>query len=342
MPLRRPMRDRGPRTTSHRFVAAESDEDRDRLDVYLVRRIADVSRADVQRFIASGAVTVDGAVVKQKHKVRPGETIDVEIAEHVEPVPQAEEMPLDILYEDEFMVALNKQADLIVHPGRGKTNMTGTLTHGLQYHFDHLSSIGGAYRPGIVHRLDRDTTGIMVVAKDDLAHRNISLQFEHRKVSKQYLAVCHGHPALDGDVIDRPIGRHPKVREKQRVVDLETDPSARTASTRYEVAERFETPGGKFTLVRCYPRTGRTHQIRVHLLSIGHAIVADRAYSGRDRLTVGDVAGTGDDTVLIGRQALHAEKLTLRHPRCHEVMALHAPLPADMQGTLEHLRQHRR
>jgi 23S rRNA pseudouridine1911/1915/1917 synthase len=195
-----------------------------------------------------------------------------------------------------------------------------------------------------VHRLDRDTTGLLVVVKDELAHRRLALQFELRQVQKEYLALVHGVPQRDGDYIDRPIGFHPTVREKMAIRAPED--GGKSAVTFYEVLERFR----DFALVRCKPQTGRTHQIRIHLTHIGHPIVADKLYSGRDRLTLGDVIGPDRlrlfspedaETVLIDRQALHAHRLRFRHPITEQEIDLTAPIPADMERTLAALRTHR-
>jgi 23S rRNA pseudouridine1911/1915/1917 synthase len=306
-----------------------------RLDQFLVGLIGQRSRSDIQRIIEGGGVTVNGQPAKSNRKIRPGDSIVVEVKDAPDPAGIPEDIPLNFLYEDEFMAAIDKPADMIVHPGRGKNNWHGTLVNALQFHFDKLSGAGGAERPGIVHRLDRDTTGVIVVAKDDLAHRNLSLQFEHRTTEKEYLAVCYGVPDRDADIIDKKIARHPGVREKMAVRDNAAD--ARDAVTFYEVVERF----AKHSLIRCKPKTGRTHQIRVHLDSIGLPIVADKAYSGRSQLTAGDLDPASDDPeeVLISRQALHAHRLRIRHPRIHDWMQFEAPIPADMQRLLDVLRK---
>lgn len=308
-----------------------------RLDQYVVSRMPELSRAEVQRWILTGQLTLNGQKAKASHKMQPGDCIVIDLPPEATGKPEAQEIPLNILYEDEFIVVLNKQANLIVHPGRGKENWSGTLTNALQYHFDHLSTVGGACRPGIVHRLDRDTTGVIVVAKDDLAHKNIALQFEHRKVLKEYLAICYGNIDRDADYVEMPIGPHPHVREKMAIRE---DPEiSRPANTFIEVLERFE----GFCLVRARPLTGRTHQIRVHLDYLNAPIVADKAYSGRNCLKLSDLSpmlhGTRDE-LLIDRQALHAHRLRFRHPRCHEVMDITAPPPVDMERTLEALRTH--
>lgn len=331
------------------FVVQKNFAITKRLDQYVASRLPDLSRAEVQRLILEGALTVNGQKAKASHKIRHGDTVVITFPERLHDTPQPEDIPLDILYEDEFLVILNKQANMIVHPGRGKANWRGTLTNALQFHFDRLSSIAGSRRAGIVHRLDRDTTGVMVVAKDDLAHKNIALQFEHRKVLKEYLALCYGVVERDNDYIDRPIGVHPTQREKMAIRDH--DDKARPATTFYEVLERFD----GYTLVKCRPLTGRTHQIRVHLESIGAPIVADKMYSGRDILRLSELRNTGDsginpgqqmdaipsNDILIGRQALHAHRLRFRHPRLHEWMDVVVPPAPDFSATLGALRQYR-
>src|SRR6476620_7819111 len=241
-----------------------------RLDQFLVRLIGQRSRSDIQRIIEGGGVTVNGQPGKSNRKIRPGDEIVVEVKDAPDPAGVPEDIPLTFLYEDEFMAVIDKPADMIVHPGRGKDNWHGTLVNALQFHFDNkLSHVGGPGRPGIVHRLDRDTTGVIVVAKDDLAHRNLALQFENRQVEKEYLAICYGVPDRDADYIDKKVGRHPGVREKMAI--RPNDPDARDAVTFYEVVERYK----KHSLIRCKPKTGRTHQLRVHLDAIGLPIVAD-------------------------------------------------------------------
>jgi 23S rRNA pseudouridine1911/1915/1917 synthase len=317
------------------FKVRKDFNDPKRLDQYLVIRMQDRSRADVQRLIDGGHVKLNGGKAKASHKVRPGDVLDVSIPLEFDPGLVPEEIPLTVLYEDEFMVVLDKQANLIVHPGRGKGNWHGTLTNALQFHFQKLSGVGGRARPGIVHRLDRDTTGVIVVAKDDPAHRNLALQFEQRKTEKEYFAIVYGEPDRDHDYVDKKIGFHPHQREKMAI--RESDANAREAITFYDVLERFR----GYALLLCKPKTGRTHQIRVHLASIGLPIVADKLYSGRNALALGELAPESEDPeeTLIGRQALHARRLRIKHPRIHEWMEIEAPLPADMERTVAALRR---
>ena len=304
-----------------------------RLDSFLAARFTERSRAFFQKLIRGGKVTVNARQVKPSCDVAGGDVVRLELPppEKREIVP--EDIPLDILYEDDYFVVINKAAGMIVHPARG--NWGGTLVNALAYHFEQLSGINGPERPGIVHRLDRDTTGLIVVAKSDMAHAQIARQWENRRVRKEYLALVEGRPELDADVIDRPIGRHSKVREKMTIDGL----NARQAITRYEVQRRFD----GFAVLVAKPRTGRTHQIRVHLASIGCRILADAMYSSRSRFTLADLTGRAEDreTVLLERQALHARRLALWHPITGKLMEFEAPVPEDMARTIAALERHR-
>jgi 23S rRNA pseudouridine1911/1915/1917 synthase len=313
-----------------------------RIDAYLASRFTDYSRRVIQKVIDAEAVLVNGRPVKASYRVRAGDRIGVRLPELPEMVPEPEDIPIEVVYEDESLTVVNKPPGMVTHPAKG--NWRGTLVNALQFHFDRLSALAGAHRPGIVHRLDRDTSGLLVVLKDDLAHRRLALQFELREVHKEYLALVHGVPQRDSDYIERTIGFHPTCREKM-AIRLPED-GGKDAVTFYQVVERFR----DFALVRCRPLTGRTHQIRIHLTHIGHPILADKLYSGRDRITLADLlsaerrtalaAGEGD-AVLIDRQALHAHRLRFRHPLTGHELDLTAPLPADMARTLEALRAHR-
>jgi len=315
-----------------------------RIDQYLVDRIGYLSRAGVQRVIGDGLVKVNGKVVKSSYHPRDGDEIDM--VAPPKPVSELlpEPIPLDILYEDEHFLALNKQADLIIHPARGR--WTGTLVNGLVHYGKKWSLAGGAWRPGILHRLDRNTTGVMLVAKSEEAHWRLARQFENRSIQKTYIAVCHGVPDLLADVIDRPIGQDRYVREKQAVRKVES--GGKPAVTKYEVTETFATPTGlrlidsehasdkklpvpkpKFSYVRLSPKTGRTHQLRVHMASLGYPIVGDTMYGGR-------VFQQGDFS--FARQALHAAEITFVHPVSLENMTIKASIPADIQRLLSILR----
>jgi 23S rRNA pseudouridine1911/1915/1917 synthase len=316
-----------------------------RIDAYLASRFTDHSRSALQRIIDAEAVHVNGRPVRASYKVRAGDVVKLWLPELLDSAPKAEDIPIQVVYEDESLTVVNKPAGLVTHPAKG--NWSGTLVNAIQFHLDSLSTVAGEDRPGIVHRLDRDTTGLLVVVKDDIAHRKLALQFEHREVEKEYLSIVYGVPERDSDFIERPIGFHPVTREKMAI--RRPEDGGKPASTFYEVVERFR----GFALVRCKPKTGRTHQIRVHLTHVGHPLVADKAYSGRDRLTLGDLIGRpadgasaksspdlDPDRVLIDRQALHAHRLAFTHPTTGQRIALEAPLPEDMAGTLEALRTH--
>ncbi len=257
-----------------------------------------------------------------------------------------EDIPLDVVYEDADIIAINKQADLIVHPARG--NWTGTLVNALAHYFrinwrdiKDLPTSGQPFRPGIVHRLDRDTTGIMLVAKTDLALWRLGWQFEHRKIHKTYTAIVHGLIDLDEDVIDAPIGKHAKFREKYAVHRRTGRPypsTTKSAVTRYKVLRRLAgvgAGGAGFTLVELYPKTGRTHQLRVHMSCMRHPIVGDRMYGGGPLYT-SQLEGHPDraEGPLIVRQALHAHTIEFAHPRSGEAMTLEAPWPEDFTRTL--------
>jgi 23S rRNA pseudouridine1911/1915/1917 synthase len=315
-----------------------------RIDAYLASRFSDYSRSVIQRIIEAEAVHVNGRPVKASYKVRAGDVVCLWLPELPDTTPAAEDIPIEVVYEDEVLTVVNKPPGMVTHPAKG--NWRGTLVNALQFHYDTLSTLAGENRPGIVHRLDRDTTGLLVVVKNDLAHRRLALQFELREVHKEYVALVYGVPGRDSDYIERPIGFHPLTREKMAIRTIED--GGKPAVTYYEVAERFR----GYALVRCMPQTGRTHQIRVHLAHIGHPIVADKAYSGRGKLTLGDVLGpaTGKplnsadldpEATLIDRQALHAHSLRFTHPSTGQSVSLTAPLPADMARTLEAFRTYR-
>ena len=307
-----------------------------RIDAYLSSRYPEYSRCVMQKVIDAQAALVNGLVVKASYKVRIGDSIRVWLPELADDAPVAEDIPIEVIHDDPAFTIVNKPAGMVVHPAKG--NWTGTLVNALQFRFDSLSKVGGEHRPGIVHRLDRDTTGLLIVAKDDQAHRILAAQFEKRTIQKEYLAIVAGVPERDNDYIEKFIGQHPTQREKM-AIRLAED-GGKEAVTFYQVVDRF----GSHALVRCKPQTGRTHQIRVHLAHIGHAVVADKAYSGRDRLTVGDLLGPNApdaDCILIDRQALHAHTLRFTHPLNGQPLEFVAPLPEDMARTLAALRERR-
>ena len=307
-----------------------------RIDAYLASRYPDYSRSVIQKVIDAGAVLINGRPTKASYKVRLDDEIRVWLPELTDEPPAAEDIPIGIVFEDATFTVVNKPPSLVTHPAKG--NWSGTLVNALQFHFDTLSTVGGEHRPGIVHRLDRDTSGLLIVAKDDKAHKILAAQFEARTIRKEYLALVYGTPSRDSDYIEKPLGMHPSHREKVAIRSIEE--GGKEAVTFYEVLERFD----GFALVRCKPKTGRTHQIRVHLAHIGHPILADKAYSGRAAFTMGDLVGPGAedaDRVLLGRQALHAHALFLEHPVTGRPISFNAPLPDDMLAALAGLRLHR-
>jgi len=313
--------------------------DSQRLDQYIHMHLADYSRSELQRAIESGGITVNGKPSKASYKVRNNDRLVVAMPAPDHDLPTPEDIPLDILYQDEFLAVVNKPANMVVHPAKG--NWSGTLVNALQFHFhEHLSRENGVYRAGIVHRLDKDTSGAILVAKDDFTHRECAMQFESRKVFKEYVALTAGELDRDSDYIEAAIRHHPHDREKMAIAADVTDSDAKHALSYYEVLERFR----GFTLVRVQPRTGRTHQIRVHLQHVGCPVLADKQYSGRDRFLLSDlVPGTAKeaDEVLIGRQALHAYRLRFKHPRTEEWIEVEAPLAPDIRRALEAVRLHR-
>jgi 23S rRNA pseudouridine1911/1915/1917 synthase len=310
-----------------------------RLDQYVHMHIQDYSRSEIQKAIEAGGILVNGRPSKPSYKVRTNDRLHVEMPAPQHDLPAPEDIPLDVLYQDEFLAVINKPADMVVHPAKG--NWSGTLVNALQFLFrDHLSRENGGYRAGIVHRLDKDTSGVILIAKDDQTHRECATQFETRKVFKEYVALTAGELDRDTDYIEARIKHHPHDREKMAVTLDPADPDAKDALSYYEVLERFR----GHTLVRVQPRTGRTHQIRVHLGHVGCPVLADRLYSGRDRFLLSDLVPglpRDRDEVLIGRQALHAFRLRFRHPRTAEWIEVEAPLAPDIRRTLEAIRAHR-
>jgi 23S rRNA pseudouridine1911/1915/1917 synthase len=309
-----------------------------RLDQYVLLHLgADFSRSEVQRAIEAGGVSVNGKpVIKPSYKVRKHDRLGVEMPAPTHDIPVPEDIPLDILYQDDWLAIVNKPPDMVVHPAKG--NWSGTLVNALQWHFrEHLSTGNGHLRAGIVHRLDKDTSGVILVAKDDRTHRDLAMQFESRKVFKEYVALAAGALDRDSDYIEGALKMHP--HDRLRMI-VSTDADAKPALSYYEVLERFR----GFALVKVQPRTGRTHQIRVHLQHAGCPVLADKLYGGRSQVKLSelapDVPPDGDE-VLISRQALHAFRLRFKHPRTEQWIEAEAPLPADMRRVLEALRTHR-
>jgi len=332
MPVDTPLS--GDRLIEH---IAKCRVDNIRIDQYLAGVFTDFSRSVVQRVIVDGGVEVNGKKVKASYKVRHGDAIRILPPEPSHPLPVPEDIPLEIIYQDEFLALINKPADMVVHPAKG--HWTGTLVNALRFHFSQLSGINGDYRAGIVHRLDRDTSGVILVAKEERTHRDLSMQFELRKIFKEYVALTAGVLDRDSDYIEGKIAHHPHDRVKMTVTDDEDD-DGKDACSYYEVIERFR----GYSYCRVQPRTGRTHQIRVHLASVDCPVLADKVYSGRDCLHLADLVqglDPDEDRLLLSHQALHALRLRFRHPRTDQWMEFEAPLPAEFNQTLLALRQYR-
>ena len=305
-----------------------------RLDAFLAYHLTDYSRVQLRRAITAGGVLVDGCGAKPAFRLRAGQTISVTMPELPPRGPTPEDIPLDILYQDDYLAVVNKPPAMVVHPARG--HWSGTLAAALQFHLGQLSAVGGPTRPGIVHRLDRDTSGAILVARNDQIHAKLAAQFERRTIKKEYYALVSGCPALDRDLIDRPIGTHPQQREKMAI--RSDSAASRSAQSFYEVTERFS----GFAALAIFPRTGRTHQIRVHLAHIGCPVLCDRQYGGRSQITRGEIRhDPTDDLVLLDRQALHARRLEFVHPATGETLAIEAPLPPDIAGVLAELHAYR-
>ena len=287
----------------------------------------------LRKVIGAGGVRVNGQGTKVAHRLTAGDQISLVLPPMNTAGPHPEEIPLDVLYEDEHIIAVNKPPGMVVHPARG--HWSGTLASALAFHFRQLSSVGGPTRPGIVHRLDRDTSGVLVVAKTDPMHFALAAQFENRTTEKEYFAITAGVPDRDRDRIEQPIGIHPQQREKMAI--RASHSSSREATTFYEVVERF----AGFAAVRVLPKTGRTHQIRVHLAHIGCPVLCDKLYGGRSSIAQKELIRGGGDTIVLTRQALHAQRIKLAHPATGEPIEFTAPLPADLAVVLEMLRSAR-
>ena len=325
-----------------------------RLDKYLTDRITFLSRNQLQRLVEAGAVLVNGREAKPATKLRLGDQVDVSIPPPPPKDIQGEPIPIEVLFEDEHLVVLNKQANLIVHPAR--SHHSGTLLNGLVHHFAQqgdgaLSKVGeDVARPGVVHRLDRNTTGVMVVAKDDVAHWKLAQQFEQRRVDKRYLALVEGVMEIDADVIEAPLGPSPsRVKGQREKMVVRHDELGKEAVTLYRVRQRFPletaSPIGQrgvrgYTLVELELKTGRTHQIRVHLAHLGHPIAGDDMYGGHAvRAADVGVQAARADGVALDRQALHACVLAFVHPITRKEMMFTAPLPGDVALVLHALRR---
>ena len=297
-----------------------------RADVFAAQ-VTGLSRSAAARLMEEGHITLEGKTVTKNTKLCEGDVLSVELPEPEPSEALPENIPLDIVYEDEDIIVVNKPVGMVVHPAAGNPN--GTLVNARLYHCgDQLSGIGGVIRPGIVHRIDKDTSGLLVVAKNDAAHLSLSEQLKTHTVSRVYEAIALGNIKTDAGTVNAPIGRHPTDRKKMAVVRGE-GLSAREAITHYTVVERF----GSMTYVRCELETGRTHQIRVHLSSIGHPLLGDSVYGGAN------TRFEADHRALITGQCLHAGKLKLIHPTTQKPMQFEAPMPKEMQKLLDILRR---
>ena len=300
-----------------REFLVEEDEEGDRLDVYLADQFVDMSRSYIQKIIKDKKVTVNGKIEKSKYLVKEEDKIVIEIPKPkvLEVVPQ--DIPIEIVYEDDDIIIVNKPQGMVVHPAPG--NYEGTLVNAILYHCKgNLSSINGVIRPGIVHRIDKDTSGILMIAKNNNAHNCLAEQLKDHSITREYEFICYGVFKEDNVTVDRPIGRNPKDRLKMAIV-----PSGKRAVTHFEVIERFN----GYTHVRARLETGRTHQIRVHAMSINHPLVGDPVY------------GPKNSKIKLNGQALHAKKLGFIHPTTKEYIEFDSELPDYFQKLLEKLRK---
>src|SRR6266850_4211588 len=307
-------------------ITVPDESDGVRLDRFLASVLADHSRSHIQRLIKDGHVQVAGRTAKSNQPVKTGQAISLDVPAAIEAAPAAEALPLPILYQDADLIVVDKPAGMVVHPAAG--HESGTLVNALLHHVDDLSGIGGEKRPGIVHRLDRGTSGLMVVAKHDAAHEELARQFADREVEKEYIALTWGE-VMAGRRIDAPIGRDPTNRKKMSSARIRR---SREAVTRLVRAEHF---GRTLTLAHVAIHTGRTHQIRVHLSAIGHPIVGDSLYGGLHRRVPGDLRAVTH----LDRPFLHAARLAFTHPGDARRMEFTSELPDDLQRVLDELRE---
>lgn len=292
------------------------EEGGERIDALLSKYIDGLSRSAAQNLCDKGLVTKNGVILKKNYKPSSGETIEVVLPDPEDPVPVAQDIPLDIKYEDEFLVVVNKPRGIVVHPAPGHAD--GTLVNALLFHCgDSLSGIGGEKRPGIVHRIDKDTSGLLIVAKNDFAHQKLSSQLSDHTLSREYEAIVRGNLKEDYGTIDKPIGRNPNDRKKMAVTQV----NSRTAITHYEVIGRYK----GYTHIKCILETGRTHQIRVHMASIGHPLLGDYTY------------GAPSPEKGLEGQCLHARRLKFIHPKTDELVVVESELPEYFTTILNRL-----
>jgi 23S rRNA pseudouridine1911/1915/1917 synthase len=334
--------------TELRTIEAPAEVKGQRLDLFLAAQLEGVSRSRVQLLLDQGDVLVDGKREKASLKLRGGERIDITGEPRPAPLKaMAEEIPLDVVYEDEELAVINKPAGMMVHAGSGQNEEArnrGTLVNALLYRFKALSATGGDLRPGIVHRLDKDTSGLIVVAKNDRTHAALAELFSSRQIKKTYIALVQGAVERARGTINSNVGRDPQRRTRMTTKPLG---DARAAVSHYEVVRRLANRFGKFTLVRVRIETGRTHQIRVHMASIGHPVVGDTLYGGSGQLTdqVASQAATSKaarrkaepERLRLGRNFLHAAQLEFSHPGTGKLLQLEAPLPVELEEFLSRL-----
>ncbi|MBW6457764.1 MAG: RluA family pseudouridine synthase [FCB group bacterium] len=316
-------------------IAVRAAQKPTRIDTFLAESIKDISRTKVQELIGRGLITVNRRTErKSSYKVAPGDMINVRIPRFVPLLVEPENIPLDVVYEDDHLIVINKPPGLVVHPAAG--NRTGTLVNALAHRCTTLSSVGGEYRPGIVHRLDKDTSGAIIAAKNNPAHNRMARTFENRRIEKFYLALVWGVFKEDKGVTTRFIGRHKNERQKYAAYDDERH--GKPAESRYEVLESFEF----ISLVRVQILSGRTHQIRVHMSDLGHPVLGDVTYGGRTQKLGGLSPRHRQVAVrlldMIDRQALHCAEMRFEHPVTREPLRVAAPLPEDMETILQYLR----
>jgi 23S rRNA pseudouridine1911/1915/1917 synthase len=304
-------------------LLAEPDDRGVRLDVFLAGRLESITRSQIQMLNRAGGILVDGRQDKAGYRIRGGETIEVDLqALQPEQSLTPEQIPLQIYFEDADLAVIEKNAGLVVHPGSG--SKTGTLVHGLTFHFQKLSTLGGAFRPGIVHRLDKKTSGLLVVAKNNIAHARLSKAFQDRNVQKTYIALVHGRVSRNQGTIELPLGRHPTARTKMATLKGR----GRSAYTEYRVVEQFR----DFSLLEVGIKTGRTHQIRVHLSAIGYPVVGDDVYGERTYKQFTKKFGP------MNRYFLHASELRFTHPTTGMAMKFHSSLPSELQKLLDSIK----
>lgn len=312
-------------------IVVAAGQKRERIDIYLTHQVQNATRTKVQEAIEKGLVLVNGHPVKPSHPVSPGDVIDITLPRPPRPEAVAENIPLDIVYEDEFLLVVNKPAGMVTHPAHG--HYSGTLVNALLYHCQSLSQTNSSLRPGIVHRLDKDTSGLLVVAKDDIVHHQLARQFSSRTIDREYWAIAWGHFKQPKGTIEATIGRSRSNRKKVVVMA-----EGKHSLTEYEILEEFD----YLSLVRLKLKTGRTHQIRVHLAHVGHPVFGDPTYGGRNHHwggLEGKKAQHARELLdIIHRQALHAKTIGFIHPITQKHLSFDSELPDDMKEVLRRLR----